>query len=176
MNGAMRTLLLSCFVLLPLALKAAVLPALAGKDLAGAPLALPTALSGRAGVLVVGLSRGSGKACQAWEDRLWADLGSDTRVAVFTAVQLEGAPGFVLPFILKGIKKQKDQARFGRILILRDGRKALEAAVGYDPAAPDDAYVLLLDRDGGIRWSAHDADLKALPLLKSALAPLKGEP
>ena len=46
-----------------------------------------------------------GLACQAWENRLWADLASNTQVAVYTVIQLQGAPGFVMPFILTGIKK-----------------------------------------------------------------------
>lgn len=170
----MRRLLLALSLSIPALVAAApALPSLAGKDLLGLPLAVPEALSGRAGVLVVGLTKASGQACQAWEDRLWADLGSNTGVAIYTVVQLQGAPGFVVPFIVKGIKKGKAAARFAQVLILREGRGALEAAVGFDPKRPDDAYVLLLDRGGSVRWKGHAPDLGGLDGLYNAMKALR---
>jgi hypothetical protein len=109
---------------------------LEGKDLNGAALSLPGALSGRAGVLIVGLNRDAGKATQLWEKRLWADLAGNTKVAVYGVAQLEGAPGFVVPMIIRGIKKAKPKAHWAQMLVLRSGRAALESLVAYDRAAP----------------------------------------
>jgi hypothetical protein len=143
---------------------------LEGKDLNGAALSLPTALSGRAGVLIVGLSQASSKATQAWEQRLWADLGSNTQVAVFGVAQLEGAPGFVVPMIIRGIKKSKDKAHWAQMLVLRSGRAALEALVSYDRSAPDDAYIVVLAPDASIRLIVHAPDLGPLDKVMKALA------
>lgn len=166
----MRVLILALFV--AQTAFAARFPALSGKDLHGVSQALPEALSGTVSILVVGFSKGSGKACQAWEDRIWADWGANTRVALKTLIELEGAPSFIVPFIVRGIKKGKSAERFGSVLVLRDGRQSLAELAGYAAAAADAAYILLLDKSATVVWKGHGSDLDDYTVLRQKMEPL----
>ncbi len=160
---------ISALVFLLLAAPALKAWPLQGKDLEGRPLGLPAALSGRAGVVVVGFTRASEPATEAWGKRLTAELEGSSRTAVFSVIQLQGAPGFVVPMIVRGVKKKMPRERWARTLVLREGRPELEAWAGYDPKAPDDAYVVVLASDGSARGRWHARDLAPLGDVLKAL-------
>jgi hypothetical protein len=156
-----RILLFLMFLALSAGVKAGdpTFPVLAGQDLHGAPFDLKARAAGKPAVLIVGFTKASSAACQRWEDRLRADRGGLTTTALVPIVVLEGAPGFVVPMILRGIRKQRPPEQHRDVLVLRSGKGALQAAVGFDPAKPDDAYVVVLDSSGALRFKGHRADL-----------------
>lgn len=121
-----------------------------GESLAGAPFALTRTVEGKACILVIGFSRASGERVLALENALWSDATLARKYALLTVLQLEGAPGFVLPFIRKGLKKQRPEGRWASVLALRSGRELLEILAGYDARAPDEVYAVILDRQGSI--------------------------
>jgi hypothetical protein len=52
-----------------------------------------------------------------------------------------------------GIKSGTPKDQFDHFLLVFHGEKQLKRAVGFD--RPDDAYLLVIDGAGVIRWSFH---------------------
>lgn len=125
---------------------AASLAGLYGEDLLGKPFTMEGRAAGRTVVVIVGFSKASGKACQAFENAFWGDFGGDTRVAIASVAVLQGVPGFILPLIKGGMRKQAPEERYPWKWILRRDRTLWQEAVGFDGAkAPDQAYVSVLE-------------------------------
>ncbi|HEY1468006.1 MAG TPA: hypothetical protein VGF61_03100 [Candidatus Acidoferrum sp.] len=168
----MRRLVLS-FLFLSLALSASTnaqsIPPVKTKTLADTDIVLPQPGGTQILVLVLGFSHKSGENCAAWGKRLSADFHSDTRVTYYQLPVLQGAPSFVRPMILRGMRKDmpaEQQAHFVPILDHEDEWKKLANFSG-----PDDCYILLTDPRGHVVWQTHgpvtDASYEAL---KSALS------
>ena len=125
---------------------ATTLGGLYGEDLEGKPFTMEARAAGKTVVVVFGFSKASNKACQAFEDAFWRDFGGDTRVAIATVAQLQGVPGFILPLIKGGMRKNAPAERYPWKWILRRDRTLWQEAVGYEGSkAPDEAYVSILE-------------------------------
>ena len=103
------------------------------------------------------------------------DFQSEAHVTYYQLPVLQGAPSFVRPMILRGMRKDlpaEQQAHFIPILDHEDEWKKL---VNF--SAPDDAYILLTDPHGHVAWQTHgpltDSSYDAL---KSALCKLLTSP
>jgi hypothetical protein len=68
---------------------------------------------------------------------------------------------------IAGIKSGVAQDQRARFLVLTHHEKELKDAAAF--TTPDDAYLLLMDRDGAIRWRFHGA------LTDTARAELKSQ-
>lgn len=75
-----------------------------------------------------------------------------------------------------GMKSGVPEDQRGRFIVVYRDEKELKAAAGFEQA--NDAYVLLLDKDGVIRWRTHgavtDAAAEELKARASPLAPDHG--
>jgi hypothetical protein len=136
------------FALIAGSLGAQALPAVAGKDLLEESQAFPQGLSGSPVVLIVGFSRASSDACEAWHKGLLASPQPGCRIV--SLVELEGAPFFVPGLVRQALKKRLPKTVWGDTVLLREGTKALQAALHYDPKAPDAAYGAVLNAQGVI--------------------------
>jgi hypothetical protein len=151
------------------------IPPIKAKTLADTDIVLPQQGGAQILVLVLGFSHKSAENCAPWGKRLSADFRSDTRAAYYQLPILQGAPSFVRPMILRGMRKDMpadQQAHFIPILDHEDEWKKL---VNF--SAPDDAYILLTDPHGHVVWQTHgpvtDASYDAL---RSALSKLLASP
>jgi hypothetical protein len=70
---------------------------------------------------------------------------------------LEDAPSFIRPLILRSIRKQVPDALKPNFVPLTTGQATWKQLSGFTPAAPDAAYVLLVDRSGQVLWRTHEA-------------------
>ena len=88
---------------------------------------------------------------------------------------LQGAPSFVRPMILRGMRKDMladEQAHFIPIL---DHEDEWKSSVSF--SAPDDAYILLTDSHGHVVWQTHGSVTDAsYDALKSAVSKLLASP
>src|ERR1019366_7351699 len=126
------------------------IPAAHGTALTGTAVALPDALKGRVGVLVVGFSHASQGQVSDWGRLITADYGQNQGVEYFEIPMLGGAPKMLRGMIVKSMGK------------------SVRAAAHYDKA--DDAYVLVVNGDGLVRWQTQgDATDAALSSLKREL-------
>lgn len=151
------------------------IPAIKAKTLADTDIVLPQPGNTQILILVLGFSHKSAENCAPWGKRLSADFRSDTHVAYYQLPVLQGAPSFVRPMILRGMRKDMpagEQAHFIPILDHEDDWKKL---VNF--SAPDDAYILLTDSHGHVVWQTRgpltDASYDAL---KSAISKLFASP
>ena len=69
---------------------------------------------------------------------------------------LEDAPSLIRPLIVRAIRKQVPDILKPRFVPLTSGEAEWKQAAGFTSTAPDAAYVLLVDRSGGILWQTHE--------------------
>ena len=174
----MRRLVLSLLFLgltLSTAAYAQSIPPIKAKTLADTDIVLPQPGGTQIVILVLGFSHKGGEKCAPWGKRLSSDFQSEAHVTYYQLPVLQGAPSFVRPMILRGMRKDlpaEQQAHFIPILDHEDEWKKL---VNF--SAPDDAYILLADPHGHVAWHMHgpltDSSYDAL---KSALFKLLTSP
>jgi hypothetical protein len=126
------------------------IPAAHGTALTGTAIALPDALKGKVGVLVLGFSHASQGQVSDWGRLITADYGQNQSVEYFEIPMLGGAPKMVRGMIVKSMGKSVPAAEKPHFLPLTEDDKPWRAVAHYDKA--DDAYVLLADGEGVVRW------------------------
>jgi len=144
------------------------IPVARGTTLAGDAVTLPDALNGNAGVLVVGFSKASQGAVTAWGRRLAKDYRESQSVPYFEVAMLESAPRLLRGMIVHEMRSSVPEAERSHFLTLTEGEAAWRAVAHY--GKPDDAYVLLVDGSGVVRWQMEgDATDTAYAALKLGL-------
>ena len=163
---------LSARLALPLSLLVAAapigsrLPRTEGETASEKPIVLPDAAAGRVAVLIVGFSKNSSEVSERWESRVFHDYGAGGQVALYRVAMLESVPRLLRGFIRGRIEKNVPKEKRDGFVLLFHGEAEWKALVHF--AGPDDAYLVVLDVNGGIRWVGHGnpdaagtADLKA---------------
>jgi hypothetical protein len=161
----MRMLLL--FACLGSAVCAETLPRIEGENLAGKKIVLPDAAAGHRAILVIGFSHASQSQTKAWADRLDREFPGTGMVTVYPVAVLESVPRLVRGMASHGIKSGTPKEQRDRFLLLYHQEAELKTASAF--SAADDAYLLLLDGHGAIRWRFHG------PVTDSAVAELQKE-
>jgi len=147
------------------------IPKTQGTTLSGTAVALPDALKGKVGVLVVGFSHASQGQVAAWGKRLTAEYGQSAGVMYFEVPMLAGAPKMLRGMIVKSMGKSVPEAERPHFLPMMEGEAAWRAVAHYDK--PDDAYVLLVDSTGMVHWQTEgDATDSAYAGLKQQVETL----
>jgi hypothetical protein len=136
-------------------------PAIGGDNLLGAKVALPDAAKGHVTAIVVGFTHASQTQTQAWSAKIASQLD------YYSIAVIEDAPRLVRGMISSGMKSSVAKDQRDRFVLATKGEKELKEAAGFDK--PDDAYLLLIDRDGQIRWRFHG------PVSDGALGELKSQ-
>jgi len=140
------------------------IPITHGTALDGHAVSLPQDLK-QATVLILGFSRNSADATTAWEKAVHASLAA----SYFDMPMLASAPAFVRPIIVHSIRKQVPNPIWPNFMPLTSDESGWKQAAGFSPAAPDAAYILLVDHTGAVHWQTHD------PLTPDRLAQLGAE-
>lgn len=126
-----------------------------GESFSGRKVVLPEATKGHVAVLIFGFSKKSKEPTSAWGDKLTSDFGTRAGVEVYQLPVLEDVPRLIRGMVISGIKKGiKEDSRDHFVPILQ-GEAQLKKLVGYKE--PDDAYLIVLNRDGQIVQQAHGA-------------------
>ena len=131
------------------------IPALRGTTFAGETVVLPDALRGRSGVLIVGFSQASREQVAAWGHRLQDDPQRPAGLEFYEMPVVASVPKLLRGWVLKKIKESvsaKGQAHF---LPVMDHEAEWKRAAGF--SKPDDAYLLVVDGNGVVRWRAEGA-------------------
>jgi hypothetical protein len=129
------------------------LPRLEGETLSGKHIVIPDDARGKAALMVIGFTKKSSQATQAWEQRFKKDFGNDQKYVVYPVAVLEDVPGFIRGMVTSGIRKGIPPAEQNHFITLFRGAGDLKRFVAY--AGPDEAYLLLLDAKGVIQWRGH---------------------
>lgn len=161
----MRLFLTLCS--LAFAAYAETLPQIEGENLSGKKVVLPEASAGHAAILVIGFSHASQNQTKAWADRLDHRFPDPALITVYPVAVLEAVPRLARGMAVHGIRSGTPKNQRDRFLLVYHHEAELKSAAGV--SAPDDAYILLLDGHGAIRWRFHG------PLTDSALAEVEKE-
>jgi hypothetical protein len=121
--------------------------AIEGETLSGNKVSLPVATGGHAALLIIGFTHGSQNQAKAWSLRV------RDRFPVWSVAVLEDIPRLVRGMVARSIKSGTPKELYDRFVLVYRGEKQLKQAAGFD--RPDDAYVLVIDSAGAIRWSFH---------------------
>jgi hypothetical protein len=124
-------------------------PKVEGENLLGQKIALPDAAAGHPAAVVIGFTHSSQNQTKAWAARLQHELPT------YSIAVLEDAPRMVRGMAVHGMKGGVPEDQRDRFVVIYHNEKELKQAAGFD--RPDDAYVLLLDKDGGIQRRFHGA-------------------
>jgi hypothetical protein len=150
------------------------LPWVTAETLAGNKLELPVALVGKLAVLCIGFTHPSQSEVKNWTTELQRQFKKDSGVAIYSIAVLEDAPRIVRGMILHAMKKGVPSAEFGEFLVIYQNEKELKQSVGFE--ARDDAYVIVLDPTGAVRYKLHgDVNATSTRDLNIRVASILGE-
>lgn len=159
----MRSLALA--LLFAVGLYAEQFPRIEGDNLLNQKTALPDAAAGHVSLVVIGFSHASQNETKAWAVRVQHDLPT------YSIAVLEDAPRLVRGMAIHGMKGSVPEDQRGNFVVVVRNEKELKQAAGFDQ--PNDAYVLLLDKDGAIQWKFHgqvtDAAVEELKAKRESL-------
>ena len=129
------------------------IPSTRGTLLSGESIVLPEDLSTKFTVLILGFTQKSAKSSTEWGQRVELDLGSNRNVAWLALPILPDLPRPFRGLLVRAFHKAVPTSLQPSFVLVFEDDSAWKAAVAF--AAADDAYVLLVDRQGNILWKTH---------------------
>ena len=129
------------------------MPPIEGQSLAGRKVVLPDAAAGNIAVLIFGFTRASKTPTSDWAKKLRADFPSQSALDVYQIPVLEDVPRLIRGMVISGIKKGVPENERHHFVIVVQSEAELKKFVGYKE--PDDAYLVLLDREGNVVKQLH---------------------
>lgn len=130
-----------------------IMPRIEGESLAGRRVLLPDATKSHVAVLIFGFSKKSKEPTGEWADKLAAEFGTKSGLEVYQLPVLEDVPRFIREMVISGIKKGIKEDKRDHFVPILQGEAELKKLVGYKES--DDAYLVLLNRDGQIVQQSH---------------------
>jgi len=124
-------------------------PTVEGETLSGKKVSLPAVFGGQRALLIIGFTHASQAQTKAWSIRV------RDRFPAWSVAVLEDVPRLVRGMATHGIKSGTPKDQYDHFVLIYRGEKQLKEAAGFD--RPDDAYLLVLDPGGSIRWKYHGA-------------------
>lgn len=143
---------------------AATIPSFEATTFAGQTVSLPHQLKGGVGVLVLGFSKSSGGVCKGWGLRLAESHRDSHDVMYFQMPVLESVPKLLRGMVMRSIKSGVPEAEQPHFLPVFSHEAEWRTIARY--SNPDDAYILVVDGQGNVRWQTSgkvtDAGFAAL--------------
>ena len=131
------------------------MPPLTGDLLSGKRGVLPDLAAGRTTLVILGFSYDSRFQVEAWAEKFRARYGTTPDITLYEVPMMGSAARLGRWFIDRGMRKNTPAELHDRVMTVYGGNDDWKARVGF--SAPNDAYLVLLDRQGIVRWLAHGA-------------------
>ena len=141
------------------------LPKIEGDSFSGQHIVLPDAASGKVAVLIFGFTKASKTPTAAWAKKLSADFARQPFFALYQLPVLEDVPRLVRGMVISSIRKGVPEETRDHFVPILNGEADLKKLVSYKEQ--DDAYLVVLNRDGKIVAQLHGTATDA------SYAPLK---
>jgi hypothetical protein len=129
------------------------LPPLKGDLLTGKPGVLPDLAAGQTALVILGFSYDSRFQVEAWAEQFRARYGGTPDITFFEVPMMGSAARLGRWFIDSGMRKNTPPELHNRVMTVYGGNGDWKARVGF--SGPDDAYLVLIDRQGVVRWLAR---------------------
>jgi hypothetical protein len=133
------------------------LPALKGQFLTGRDAVLPQAASGNVALVAIGFTYQSRFPVEAWAEWYRTAIGPRTDVMFFEVPVIGGLAKLGRWFIDRGMRNGTPPALHERVITVYGGTDDWKQRLAFSPDHADDAYLVVLDREGVVRWIHHGA-------------------
>ena len=134
------------------------MPVIQGEDLTGRKSALPASAKGRVTLVAMGFTYASRYAVEDWVKRYRDEFGANPSVNFYEVPIIGGIARMGKWFIDSGMRKGTPREDHDNVITVYGSASEWKKLVGFDK--DDDAYLLLLDREGRVRWM-HAGKLEA---------------
>jgi hypothetical protein len=131
------------------------LPMLQGQFLSGRDAELPRAAAGKVALVAVGFTYKSRFPVEAWADWYRMTTGSRTDVTLFEVPMIGGLATIGRWFIDRGMRNGTPVELHNQVITVYGGTGAWKQRLSYSRGHEDDAYLIVLDRDGVVQWLHH---------------------
>jgi hypothetical protein len=131
------------------------LPMLNGQFLSGRDAELPRASSGKVALVAMGFTYQSRFPVEAWGRWYRATIGSRTDVTFFEVPMIGGLSTLGRWFIDRGMRSGTPAELHEQVMTVYGGTGDWKRRLSYSPEHEDDAYLIVLDGDGIVRWLHH---------------------
>jgi hypothetical protein len=131
------------------------LPILNGQFLSGRDVELPRASSGKVALVAMGFTYKSRFPVEEWGSWYRATIGSRTDVTFFEVPMIGGLATLGRWFIDRGMRSGTPADLHEQVITVYGGTGDWKRRLSYVRAHEDDAYLIVLDRDGVVRWLHH---------------------
>lgn len=131
-------------------LLAVTIPATHTTTLAGRPFEFPGSLKGNS-ILIIGFTQKSAQPMRDWSKGLATVC--DKTVPCIQVPLLESVPRFFRSLVVRSIAKEVPDSMKESFAPAFEKEEQWKRLVDY--SAPDDAYIVVVDRDGNVKWKAH---------------------
>ncbi|HEY1262406.1 MAG TPA: hypothetical protein VGF06_02720 [Terriglobales bacterium] len=133
------------------------IPHVTAKSLNGKVVTLPADFAGKPAVLIVGFSKAGGEQCGPFARRLAKEQPGPVGhgLLIYQIAMLESAPRLIRGLIVHGIRGGVPQGAQDRFLPLFEDENQWKQVAGFTRSDEKDAYLLLVDPDGTVRWRGH---------------------
>ena len=133
------------------------LPVLKGQFLSGRDAELPRAASGQVALVVMGFTYRSRFPVEAWGSWYRATIGSRTDVSFFEVPMIGGLATLGRWFIDRGMRSGTPVDLHDRVITVYGGTGKWKRRLSYSREHQDDAYLIVVDREGIVRTLHHGA-------------------
>jgi hypothetical protein len=153
------------------------LPVLKGQFLSGRDAELPRASSGKVMLVAMGFTYKSRFPVEAWGSWYRATIGPRTDVTFFEVPMIGGLATLGRWFIDRGMRSGTPVELHDSVITVYEGTGDWKKRLAYSAAQQDDAYLIVVDREGVVRWLHHGSfDQGPADDLRGLLTSLAGGP
>jgi hypothetical protein len=128
------------------------LPPLRGQFLTGRDVTLPDATEGRAAVLLMGFTYASRTPVEAWGAWFRTTFEQEPGVTFFEMPIIGGPAKLARWFIDSGMRRGTPASLHEHVITVYSKSGDWKTRMGVTPANDKDAFVVLLDSQGMVRW------------------------
>lgn len=128
------------------------LPTLKGQFLTGRDAVLPEASAGKVTLIAMGFTYASRVPVEAWGDWYGTVIGSRTDVTFFEVPMLGGLATLGRWFIDRGMRDGTPIELHEHVITVYRGTADWKQRLSYAPVHKDDAYLIVLDKNGVVSW------------------------
>jgi hypothetical protein len=134
------------------------LPELRGQTLTGRVVVLPVASAGKVTLAVLGFTYSSRKAVEAWAGWYRKTFDAKADAAFFEVPMIGGAAVLARWFINRGMRNGTPPELHDQVITVYEGIGDWKTRLSYSAEHKDDAYLIVYDKAGVVRWVRHAGD------------------
>jgi hypothetical protein len=153
------------------------LPVLKGQFLTGRDAVLPQAAADKIALVMIGFTYNSRFPVEAWGSWYRSTIASRTDITFFEVPMIGGLATLGRWFIDRGMRSGTPVELHDHVITVYSGTGPWERRLSYSAEHKDDAYLIVIDRKGVVRWLHHGGfDQARADDLQRLLTSLAGGP